>query len=133
MNPESGVPKPNDLNRASGNVVWAESNRYTVFFRLSDSDRTYFYPSKAGDLAVVGSYLSPAVGPQVSVLYGPPESGQSSVWEITSRDQPLRTYEQIRQHWTTDNHRGRWGGLVLLLAAVYLYRESRKENAASEA
>ena len=127
------MPKPEDLKRAYGSVVWAESNRNTVYFRLSGSDRIYFYPSRAGDMETVSSYLSPAVAPQVSVLYGPPQSGQSPVWEISARDRPLRTYEQVRLDWMSSSQWSMWGGLALLLAAAYLFRISRTERNSSEA
>ena len=133
LNFGSRVPKPEDLKRADGSVTWAESNRNTVYFRLSGSDRIYFYPSQAGDIATVSSYLSPAVGPHVSVLYGPPESGQSPVWGISAQGRPLRTFEQVHDAWTSSGQWAKLGGLALLLAAVYLYRLSRTQSNASEA
>ena len=128
IDPESGVPKATELKSASGSVMWAEATRYAVRFRLSGANRTYVYPLKAGNLAEVSSFLSPAVSPKVSVLYGPSKSGESQVWEITAQDRQLRTYEQVSQSWTEDNHWARWGGLALLLAAAYLYRESRRAD-----
>ena len=133
VNPQSGVPSLPELMQATGIVTWAEADRTTVYFRLSGSDRTYLYSSKAGDLSAVSSYLSPAVGPQVSILYGPHESLQNPVWEISTPDRSLRTYEQIQRDWTESNNWAVLGGIALLLAAAYLYRESKKEDAPSEA
>jgi len=133
LNAESEVPKQEDLKRVNGSVTWAESSRNAVYFRLSGSERIYFYPSRAGEMATVSSYLSPAVGPQVSVLHGPLVSGQGPVWGIDGQDRPLRTYDQVRQAWISSGQWAKWGGLALLIAAAYLYRQSKAERIASEA
>jgi hypothetical protein len=133
LGPQSGVPSPSSLKQASGNVTWAESDRTSVFFRLSGSDRTYVYASRAGDLAAVSSYLSPAFGPKISVLYGPDEATHNPVWEISAYSRPLRTYEQVQHDWTRNNNWAVLGGVALILAAAYLYRESTRETAPSEA
>jgi hypothetical protein len=129
-------PEHKRLVHASGAVLWAEPDAYSVNFRLAGDTRMFSYARKSGELPAVAAALqNPASQPvTVAVLKrprGPTGQPFYEVYEFADALGTTRSLAQVREAWSTDYKFGYLAALLLFLAAAaleFVVRRSQPNN-----
>lgn len=122
-----GIPPRAGLQQASGRVVWMESTRNAVRFRLEGTPQALGYLSKSNAMGQVRDALGHAGKTTVTVLFdaadvsGPLFSDErySTVYELHVGARSVRTHQQVAQAWASDEAWAGWLGLVFAVFGLY--------------
>ena len=127
IKPGAGVPEAAGLQDANGTLSWLTSSRYGLQFGFNDDPRRFEYSSKGNAIGDVLSALKSAGQKQTRVRYDaksrkPIFSNDEylDVYDIAVEDQPIRTYDEIKQAWVANDRIGRWVGSAFLGCGVVL-------------
>ena len=129
----STFPERQTLAAVTGAVAWTRADRYSVDFGLAGDSRTFSYAHKSGDRATIASVLSETSQHPISILVLPdnPQQGTAGgpffqVYEFSSNQALLRSYDQVKTAWVSDYRYGYWAALLVFLAAGFFEYTARK-------
>lgn len=137
VNPDLNTPAIATLREAKGRVASVDANKHGVHFRLSGRPETFEYPTNAGPQALVDAALNAAGHREVVVLFEPEEPRRPvynsvsyyAVWQISINGKSVRSYEETRQGYRSQNVWVRCicGGLFLFaLYSAMVAKEARR-------
>ena len=123
----TGIPERSRLQVASGVVEWMGSGKYDVKFRLAGEPRAFDYASKGNALGLVEDTLKRRDQP-VTVLFDPFNPGGPvysktefyPVYELSVSGARVRTYNQVKASWKSDNRVGVWVAIAMFLCSGLL-------------
>ncbi|GAB1406954.1 hypothetical protein MASR1M8_08730 [Thermomonas brevis] len=133
----SSFPDREHLSAVTGAVAWTRPDRYGIDFGLEGDARTFSYARKSGELAAVTAALkSPVAQPITALVPNESQRGFASkpfyqVYEVGSKDGPVRTLAQVKHSWGTDYRYGYLAAALAFIAAAYLeyfVRRSQPNN-----
>lgn len=129
----NGFPEKAELVETAGEVTMVKGGKYGVKFKLNDGP-VLDYPSKANSHNTVQRALKNAGSETVKVLIKQNDinknhvTGQkfSTVYQVFVGNTQVRTYEQVKSAWVSDNKVGLFLGPFLFFAGIYIYRKAQK-------
>lgn len=130
---DRGLPPEDQLVSATGRLARAASAKYSVRFYLDGHEQGFSYSGKMGRRGFVRRSLKP-IGAQVSLKYHPDhQSGPIysderyfRVFHLSVNGKVIRSYDQIRQSWISDNEIGLWAGSAFAVLGLYLWSAAAK-------
>lgn len=133
-NPNNGLPEKSELTEVSGNLEWLKKHKYGVKFKLDTYQHTLNYSSKASAADEVYRSFNSVSSGIVNVLLKQNEYNKNyltgeeflNVYQIYVNSAQVRSYEQVKDAWISDNNVGIALGAFLLFAAVYIYTKAKR-------
>lgn len=134
IDPLNGLPKKYELQEASGQLEWVKGHEYGVKFKFLDQVTIFNYMSKVNAVGLVESSLINAGNKEVRVLIKFDDvntnliTGQkfNAIYQLEISGQSIRSYDEIKEAWASDNRVGLFLGPFFLFCAFYIYRKAKK-------
>ena len=123
---EKSYPKYNDLLFSEGELIERTTgNRHAFYFSLSGNEGKFQYHSKAGKMITVRDLVNS--GSIAKVGYTLEGRSRKSVYDLEIDGRKVRSYEEIRASYISDN---RWIFLLvplMILCFVFLFWNAKRQ------
>ena len=118
-------PDRETLSSAKGQVSWVSYDKYSIMFKLPNYPLTFNYSKKGRGADIVYKALSGSE--EINILYKEFRTTKMlvsnenlyGVYEVAFSEKPVRTYQEIREAWESDNKLGFWLGVFFIVSGIF--------------